>query len=469
MTRPRPNDAGPVAPSRDDPLVGAASQWVGGPIGRRAVLRRRWWSPIRIALAVTAAVLALGFLADQPCRADGWADRDTAMWTAACYSDVPFLYRERGFADGLFAYWDTQLEYPVLTGALMQGSAYVAQALQDVFGPAGAIAGSVWFFDVTAVLMALSAAVVVIATARTVPRRPWDGLLVAASPVLLLSANVNWDLFAVMLCSLAIVAWTRDRPVAAGLLIGLGAAAKLYPALLLGPMLLLALRSPDRRGELGSVAAATSAAVVAWTAVNLPVAVWAPSGWRAFFEFNRDRGADFGSTWFAVDILEPGLLPERIDSFVVGSAVVLLVAICGLALLAPSPPRLVQLTFLAVAAFLLVNKVWSPQYALWLLPLAVLARPRVRDLAIWQAAEVVYFVVVWRYLATLYDPADPMVSDRTYALAILLRIAGVLWIAAMVVRDMMRPELDPVRPVTVTVRRPAPARARHRRRGAAPA
>ncbi|WP_051426531.1 glycosyltransferase family 87 protein [Jiangella gansuensis] len=466
VTPPRPDDAGPVSPSRDDPVVAAASEWLGGPLGRRAVPRRRWWNAVRVALAVTAVVLVLGFLADLPCRADGWADRDRPMWTATCYSDVPFLYRERGFADGLLSYWDTQLEYPVLTGALMQGSAAVAAALQDVFGPSGAIAGSVWFFDVTAVLMALCAAVVVIATARTVPRRPWDGLLVAASPVLLLSANVNWDLFAVMLCSLAVLVWLRDRPVVAGVLVGLGAAAKLYPVLLLGPMLLLALRAPDRGRALRSFALTAAAAVVAWSVVNLPVAYGAPAGWRAFFDFNRDRGADFGSAWFAVDLLAPGLLPERIDTAVVVTAAVLLVLICALALAAPAPPRLAQLAFLAVAAFLLVNKVWSPQYALWLLPLAVLARPRVRDLAIWQAAEVVYFVVVWRYLATLFDPADPLVSDRVYALVTLLRIAGVLWFAAMVVRDILRPGHDPVRPATVSRR---PAAARHRRRKVAPA
>ena len=65
---------------------------------------------------------------------------------------------------------------------------------------------------------------------------------------------------------------------------------------------------------------------------------------------------------------------------------------------APSTPRLAQLGFLVVAGFLLVNKVYSPQYVLWLLPLAVLARPRWRDQLVWQAGEVVYFASVWWYL-----------------------------------------------------------------------
>ena len=68
-------------------------------------------------------------------------------------------------------------------------------------------------------------------------------------------------------------------------------------------------------------------------------------------------------------------------------------AVLALGLTSPSTPRLAQLGFLIVAGFLLVNKVYSPQYVLWLLPLAVLARPRWRDLLIWQAGEVIYFAV----------------------------------------------------------------------------
>ena len=50
-------------------------------------------------------------------------------------------------------------------------------------------------------------------------------------------------------------------------------------------------------------------------------------------------------------------------------------------------PRVPQIVFLLVAGFILVNKVDSPQYCLWLLPLAVLARPRWGPLLTWQATE----------------------------------------------------------------------------------
>ena len=441
----------PIAiPSRDDPTVAAASEWVGGPVGRRALPRSGWWTPVRIALAVASFVLALGFIADQPCRDDGWADRgDRAMWTSLCYSDVAILYRERGFVDDQVAYRDTLLEYPVLTGIAMQATALLVDAFSDAEAagdPDRALAESVSFYDLTAVMMALAAFVVVIATARTVRSRPWDGVLVAASPLLLLSATVNWDLLAVALASLAILAWTRERPLAAGIMIGLGTAAKLYPVLLLGPMFLVAWRSTDRPAALRAFAVMFGSSVVAWAAVNLPIALWAPDGWRFFFTFNSDRQADFGSTWQGIDVLAPGLLPADLNPLLLVVAAGLFVLITALALTAPEPPRLAQLVFLAVAAFLLVNKVWSPQYTLWLLPLAVLARPRVRELAIWQAAEVAYFVVVWLYLASLYDQDRVLISAEGYAFVIVVRVVALLWFAALVVRDILRPENDPVRP-----------------------
>ena len=56
------------------------------------------------------------------------------------------------------------------------------------------------------------------------------------------------------------------------------------------------------------------------------------------------------------------------------------------------------MAFLVVAAFLLTNKVYSPQYVLWLLPFVILARPRWRDWLIFTAGELIYFVAIWWHL-----------------------------------------------------------------------
>ncbi len=108
-------------------------------------------------------------------------------------------------------------------------------------------------------------------------------------------------------------------------------------------------------------------------------------------------------------------------------------------------PRIPQLLFLILVGFLVVNKVYSPQYVLWLLPVAVLARPRWRDLLVWQAGEVLYFVLVWLYLGGFTSSSTGGAPDPAYSWAIVVRVAAELYLAGMVVRDILRPWRDPVR------------------------
>src|SRR5690606_5141373 len=120
------------------------------------------------------------------------------------------------------------------------------------------------------------------ATVRT-SGDPRDGLLVAAAPTLALAGTINWDLVAVAATALAVLAWARNRPWLVGVFIGLGAAAKLYPALLLGPILVLALRELALGGGRWQPAAKTVvAAAGTWLVVNLPVMIAYPEGWQLF-------------------------------------------------------------------------------------------------------------------------------------------------------------------------------------------
>jgi uncharacterized membrane protein len=134
--------------------------------------------------------------------------------------------------------------------------------------------------------------------------------------------------------------------------------------------------------------------------------------------------------------------PPQVNGIASIAVLLVLGAVFALALLAPRRPRLPQLLFLAVAGFLLTNKVWSPQYSLWLVPLAVLARPSWRALLAWQVTECLVWVprLLW-FLGT----AEKGIGYDWFLRAVLLRDLALGVLAALVVRDVLRPEGDLVR------------------------
>jgi uncharacterized membrane protein len=127
------------------------------------------------------------------------------------------------------------------------------------------------------------------------------------------------------------------------------------------------------------------------------------------------------------------------------TAVLFVVCCVGVAELvrrAPVRPRLASIAFLVVAAFLLTNKVWSPQYSLWLVPLAVLAYPRWRPLLAWMAVDaLVWFPRMYYYLGT---SAKGLPAPWFYG-AVVLRDLAVVAVGVLIVRSVLRPQLDPVR------------------------
>lgn len=441
-----------VHPTHDDPTVAALSESVGGPMGKRAG-RHPWWSPVRVLLLLTALTFAAGMLSKAPCAADEWQD-NTLRYTHMCYSDLPFLYGLRGMADLHWPYTDDAevraefevMEYPAGISYWAWGTGVVTWALSgapDVDDPARDMPREgTLYVAVNAVGFALVALLTTWFMAGVTRRRPWDAAGFALAPALAVTGIMNWDLLAVVFVAGAAWAWAKDRPVLTGVLIGVGTAVKLYPLFLLGAVLVICLRG--RRWT--ALAGAFLGAAVAWLLANAPALLTGPEQWKVFWSFNSDRGADLGSVWLMVQQMmgpgtwiDVGLINDGSWAFFLLWCVGVLV----LGLKAPQSPRFAQLGFLILAGFLLVNKVYSPQYVLWLLPLAVLAHPRWRDLLIWQAGEIFYFAAVWWWLGGLLDPAQGEYSVIYWA-AIALRIAAQLWLVAMVVRGVLDPDEDPV-------------------------
>jgi uncharacterized membrane protein len=439
-------------------VAASASEVIGGPAGSRSA-GAPWWRPLRVVLAVACLFWLLAMVQKLPCSATEWEDADLRA-RAMCYSDVPYLYHGRGFAELTVPYTDNgdryvYLEYPVGTGYFTYAAAVVTHAVNDFPDltqrarvSADALGG--WpevqeerqhYFLVTAVMLAPFALLAAYFLAGAHRRRPWDAMGYAAAPVVIATGLINWDVLAVASVAGAFWAWARGRPLLAGVLVGIGTAVKLYPLFLLGAVLVVCLR----RRQLPAFARAVLGAAAAWLALNVPIMLVNLEGWLSFWQFNSDRGPDLGSLWLVASHhgYEASAHTINLVSWVFFGGACLLVLLLGLR--ARHVPRVAQLALLVVVSFLLVNKVYSPQYVLWLLPIAALAVPRWRHLLIWQAAELLYFAAVWWHLAGFTASATDGAPDPVYTVAVVVRVIGQLWLAGVVVRDILRPGHDVVR------------------------
>lgn len=434
-----------VVPSRSDSLLRNFTELVGGPLGKRSSpgeVSARPFTVERVLIVLTVIAALLAVLAKDYCRVNGW--ETPGQFYATCYSDFPELFKNRGLGDGVFPFFTqgSLFEYPVLMGIIAGVTALMVPG-QGV--GSDRILG---YFDVNATLIVAVWMVTVILTARINKRRPWDAAMVAVAPGIILAGFINWDMWAVGLLALGMYFFARDKLILAGVFIGLGTATKLYPLLILGAVLVLSLRS----GKFRAFFVTAGAALASWLAVNLPLAALNPAGWRYFFEFTQSRPAGYSSPWFAYNLVADRLQWMQMNAATINTlALYLFIAACALigilALCAPQRPRIAQLAFLIVAAFILTNKVYSPQFVIWLIPLLALARPRWRDFLIWQAAEGLHWAAIWMYLgqATSGGSVQHNLDMSYYVLAVGLHMVVTAYLMARIIMDIWDPAQDPLR------------------------
>lgn len=468
-------------PSRTDFLGAALADVIGGPVGRHALIgRTRLMTPLRVMFLVALVFLALGWSTKAAClqsTGTGTGDQRAANWDnqrayyELCYSDTVPLYGAELLNQGKFPYKSSwietdasgapqtrydgtpavrYMEYPVLTGIYQYVSMAVAKSYTALskLAPVPVVAEVVMFFDVAAFGLALAWLATVWATAGLAGRRVWDAALVAASPLVIFQIFTNFDALATGFAMAGLLAWARRKPLPAGVLIGLGAAAKLYPLLFFGPMLVLGIRT----GRLGALSRTAGVAVATWLVVNLPVLLLFPRGWSEFFRLNARRGDDMDSLYNVVRSftgwrgLDPKLgfwePPTVLNAVVAVLFLSCCAAIAYVVLTAPQRPRVAQPVFLVVAAFLLINKVWSPQFSLWLVPLAVLALPHRRVLLAWMTIDALVWVPRMYYL---YGNPNRSLPEQVFTTTVLLRDIAVLALCALVIRQIYRPGEDLVR------------------------
>ncbi|QDQ98834.1 glycosyltransferase family 87 protein [Tomitella fengzijianii] len=397
-----------------------------------------------VVVLASLVTLVLGYVNKARCAGPPFSDLGRSLKFESlknvdvCYSDIQYLWIGRDIDNHVFPFlhggitpsgslFGGTVEYPVLSGLLMW------------LGGIGSHTDAAFLLHSAIILAPFG-----LLTAWLLGRiSGWRALWWSLSPALVLFAFHNWDLPAVATTVAAAYVMMkgpgslRTRGMIAAALLAVGACLKLYPglfvlpvalAVLWGPVAQRAGRTPDddggatvrRSGPLDVRGALSTVGVAVGTAaaINLPFAVLGLDGWLASFAFQGNRTADIttNSIWYW------GLRPligddDAYNSVVSIASPVLVVASFVLALWigvriarrTGTYPWL-QVSAAMLCGFLLLHKVHSPQYVLWILPFFVLLRVRWQVVIGYLAANTALGIGLFRYYDAL--GTDPDVARR---------------------------------------------------------
>lgn len=330
--------------------------------------------------------------------------------THLCYSDIQQLWPQRGISDHVFPYVHGSLlgenllngaiEYPVLTGLFVWLTALFAHTDGQ-------------FLAISAVFLAPFGVITAWLLAKLTGRR---ALIWAAAPALIFYGYLNWDLVVCASFAAAVWAWWRGRSIAAAAWLAVGAALKLYPAMFVFPLILERLAARDRRG---AVRVALTAGGL-WLLINLPFLLINPHGWWATYAFQKERhaGITTNSIWFwGFGGISTGTLNWL-------TPILILAAWAG-ALgygwrrsRGGEPYPWIQVSGAMLCGFLLLNKVHSPQYLLWLLPFFVLIRVRWGWWVSYWVFDALLFVGLFEWYGVLTAGGDEGLAKEAAVLGV---------------------------------------------------
>jgi Glycosyltransferase family 87 len=375
-------------------------------------------------LILTAVVFTAGAVQKAPCADRSFAEQREGV-AFQCYSDVGVLLRNEQLTGDRLPYLDACApsavncdEYPPVTMYTMRAVAW-APGNGDPYTR---------FYWANAVVLLVCALIVTWCLVRMGAKAE----MFAAAPTLAIYGTMNWDLIPVALTTGATLAFFRRRDALSGVLLGIGAAAKVYPAFVLVPFVGQRLFDGDRTGAWRLAIAAAAA----WLVVDLPFMVAAFEPWSTFLRFNADRLADHGTLWHVVCNVGICASPRIMDVGTIvltagGTAAIWL----GLRRRRPDFPRW-TMAFPLLVLFFVASKVSSSQYILWILPWFALTARDFPPYAAEQGAEVLVYVTIFSFFAA--EQGGEGLSYPWVAAALLLRFAALLWCLAVWYRRVAR-------------------------------
>jgi uncharacterized membrane protein len=280
----------------------------------------------------------------------------------------------------------------------------------------------------------------------------YTAFVCAAAPVL----PWRFDIFAALLTTLSLYGLCAGRPLWAGVWLALAMAAKIYPVVCV-PIILLYYHA---RGERQALMEFLRGAAVTLLLVGLPFYLAAPEDWLSYLRFNVERSMQIETVSGGALALASQLRgsPVHVQHdygayHLYGGPVRLILALlpwvflCLYALLSAgcvkffrrqqaregtvAPESLIFGLAAALLAFILCNKVLSPQYLIWLMPLAALLERRCA-LTFLAACVLTFILYPYRYEELLRFQAPEV-------LALNLRNGLLIAIFAGMIRKTARP------------------------------
>ena len=404
-------------------------------------------------IIVTLAMALLSRLMREPCLAPGVTL--PVVTGTGCYTDLAAMWDGRGLSEHLIPYLQpfpdpvtgvlTTVEYPVLSGLV----------LWLLSLPADSLAG---FVSIVTAFMGLCAALIAVILHRSVGTLAW---VWALAPALIFYLGYNVDalptLVSVAALSLLIGrdprSVQRGRFLGAAALLAVGGGLKLYPLLFLIPLCLwlgFGVSGPGQaplRTRLRRAGVAALVGAGGFLAINLPFALLNWDGWLTPFRYQAARSIDATtmSVWFYVGAAFPGLQGGALMLLAtVATAVGLAcVALAGwwVARGAGSYP-LLGTSVALLGAYLVLNKVFSPQHIIWMLPLILLLGLPV----VWSLFYVLLDpLTYWGWYLSLFAGSshEDVVQDFWAG----IKVAGILvrfaYVVAIVVVSLSEPASNP--------------------------
>lgn len=333
------------------------------------------------------------------------------------YSDI-VVFVEKLFAPG-FPYVNKIIEYPVISGVFMQ---FMANLSNDYFG----------YYIFTCIFLVLAAFISTKFLYKIAENKKMENFLIywIFAPSMFVFLIYNWDIIAVMFFIIALYFMNKNKNLWASFFLALGFCAKFYPAIYLIPLII-----KNRKFFWGIIKILT---VFIFTAllVNLPFMLKNFDVWKFFYIFNNLRWPNCDSIWWVIKAALPWLAVTHINII----SLILFVISSVIIIYKYRKQSYIVLCCIITLLFLLTNKIFSPQYILWILPFFVLI-PEIGKKLFYSLELTNLAVLSSVFLLTYFEPFNQFYAYQNYFFVILRHV--ILIVILIKLLKIKRPDALP--------------------------